>query len=187
MYSLVFSSSKYSFYMLLLLSLPVLIETKFILELWLKTVPDYTIIFIRLILLDILICSLSGSLQTMVQATGKMKKYQLVVSGILLLNLPVSYVLLRLGFAPQSTFITSIIISFIALIGRLIVLKIIENFPVRKFVYEVLFRIIVVFYCSGNYSFLFIVSNSLFNKTICFSFIVFCSISHHFCLFSGNY
>lgn len=145
MYSLVFNASKYSFYLLLLLSLPVLLETKFILELWLKTIPDFTIIFTRLILIEILIGSLSGSLQTMVQATGKVRKYQIVVSGILLLNLPISYVLLRLGFPPQSTFIVSILLSFVALIGRLLVLRILENFPVRSFVFGVLIRIISVF------------------------------------------
>ena len=149
MYSLVFSSSKYSFYLLLFLSLPVLIETKYILELWLKTVPDYTIIFTRLVLLDILICSLSGSLQTMVQATGKVKKYQLVVSGILLMNLPVSYILLRLGFLPQVTFIVSIFISFLALLGRLIVLKIIENFPVKSFLKDVIWKVIAVFFIAA--------------------------------------
>ena len=145
MYSLVFNSSKYSFYLLLLLSLPVLIETKFILDLWLKIVPEYTVIFTRLILLDLLVCSLSGSLQTMVQATGRIKKYQIVVSGILLLNLPVSYILLRLGFSPQSTFIVSIIVSIIALTGRLIVLKKTDGFPSRSFFYEVLLRSIAVF------------------------------------------
>jgi O-antigen/teichoic acid export membrane protein len=149
MYRLVFSASRYSFYLLLLLSMPVLIETKFILNLWLKTVPDYTIIFTRLALLDVLIYSLSGSLQTMVQATGKVKKYQLVVSGILLLNLPVSYFLLLSGFSPQSTFIVSIFISLIALIGRLVILKIIENFPVGSFFSAVLFRTIAVFFVAA--------------------------------------
>jgi O-antigen/teichoic acid export membrane protein len=149
MYSLVFSAAKYSFYLLLLLTLPVLLETEFILMLWLKTVPDYTIIFTQLILLDVLVCSLSGSLQTMVQATGKVKIYQLIVSGILLLNLPVSYILLHLGLAPQSTFVVSIVISFIALLARLAVLKNTENFPVRIFFSTVLFRVALVFFIAA--------------------------------------
>lgn len=144
MYSLVFSSSKYSFYLLLFLSLPVLIETKFIFELWLKEVPAYAIIFTRLILLDMLIGTLSGSLQTLVQATGNIRRYQVIVSGILLMNLPFSYLLLKLGYAPQITFIVSIIFSFMALLARLIVLKRLISFPIRDFFTVVLFRVFIV-------------------------------------------
>ena len=144
MYSLIFSTSKYSFYLLLILSLPVLIETEFILRIWLKNVPDYTVIFTRLVLLDILICSLSGSLQIMAQATGKVKIYQLVISGILLLNLPFSFFLLKFGYAPQVTFVVSIIFSFIALLARLIVLKTIASFPVNDFIKAVLLPVVIV-------------------------------------------
>ena len=85
----------------------------------------------------------------MVQATGKVKKYQIVVSGILLLNLPVSYILLKLGFSPQSTFVVSILVSFLALIGRLIILKFLENFPVIRFLRIVIWKIIVVFFIAA--------------------------------------
>ena len=145
MYSLIFNASKYSFYFLLLLSLPVMVETEFLLRLWLNNVPDYTITFTRLVLFDVLICSLSGSLQTMAQATGKVKTYQLVISGILLLNLPFSYLLLKLGFAPQATFVVSIVSSLAALLARLIVLKIIASFPVKDFITIVLLPVGIVF------------------------------------------
>lgn len=146
MYSLIFSASKYSFYLLFLLSLPILLETDMLLSIWLKNVPQYTTIFTRLILLDVLICSLSGSLQTVVQATGNIKKYQIVVSGILLLNLPISYILLKLGFPPQVTFLISIIASIFALIARLIILKIILSFPIKRFMIKVIFKTISVFF-----------------------------------------
>jgi O-antigen/teichoic acid export membrane protein len=149
MYSLIFRSSKYSFYLLLILSLPVLIQTEFILKIWLKIVPDYAIIFTKLILIDILIGSLSGPLQTMVQATGKIKKYQIIVSGILILNLPISYLLLSLGKTPQITFVVSIIITIIALLARLIILNIDENFPISNFIKTVLFKVIMVFIASA--------------------------------------
>ena len=146
MYSLIFSASKYSFYLLFVISLPVMLETDFILKLWLKTVPEYTTIFTRLVLIDVLICSLSGSLQAMAQASGKIKLYQVVVSGILLLNLPVSYILLKLGYAPQFTFIAAILASLAALFARLVVLKIMVSFPVRNFLNNVFYKVIVVFF-----------------------------------------
>jgi len=144
MHSLVFKASKFSFYFLLLLSLPLIIETKFILKLWLKMVPDYTVIFTRLVLIDILICSLSGSLQTLAQATGNIRKYQLVVSGILLMNLPLSYLLIKLGFAPQITFYISILCSFSALFARLIILNQIESFPAKDFILTILLKALIV-------------------------------------------
>lgn len=145
MYSLIFSASKYSFYLLFLLSLPILLETDLILSIWLKNVPEYTSIFTRLILIDVLICSLSGALQTIVQATGNIKRYQMVVSGILLLNLPISYVLLKIGFPPHITFIISIIASITALVARLVILKIILSFPVKHFIVNVINKVISVF------------------------------------------
>lgn len=145
MHSLIFSASKYSFYLLFILSLPLLLETEFILKLWLKTVPEYTTIFTLLVLIDILVCSLSGPLQTTAQASGNVKLYQIVVSGILLLNLPVSFILLKLGFAPQATFIVSIMASFVALFARLIILKMIMSFPVKNFITSVLYRVTAVF------------------------------------------
>jgi O-antigen/teichoic acid export membrane protein len=144
MYSLIFSASKYSFYLLFVLSLPVLLETEYILKLWLKTVPEYSVIFTRLVLIDVLICSLSGSLQTLVQASGNVKLYQLVVSGILLINLPLSFILLKTGFAPQATFVVSIIASIGALFARLTVLKRIVSFPVTKFINSVFYRVLLV-------------------------------------------
>ena len=143
-YNLVFSAAKFSFYLLLLLSMPIIIETKVILYSWLKIVPEYTIIFTKLVLVDVLIGSISGSLQILVQATGNVKRYQIVVSGILLLNLPTSYLFLKLGYSPSATMVISIFYSCVALFMRLIVLKKIINFPVKEFINIVIVRIIMV-------------------------------------------
>jgi O-antigen/teichoic acid export membrane protein len=144
MYKMIFSSSKFSFYLLLLFIFPLFIETKLVLSIWLKNVPDYTISFTRLVLIDLLICSLSGPLQILAQATGKVRNYQLVVSTILLLNLPFSYILLKTGYPPQSTFVASIILSTAALFARLIVLKKLTAFPVGLFFNKVVLTVILV-------------------------------------------
>lgn len=143
-FGLVFSASKFSFYLLLLLSMPLLLETERILAWWLKIVPEYTVIFTRLVLIDILIGSVSGSIQTLMQATGNIKKYQILVSGILLLNLPTSYIFLKMGYSPDYTLFISVGYSFLALIARLAVLKELINFPVNDFISAVLLRIIPV-------------------------------------------
>ena len=143
-FSMVFSASKFSFYLLLLLSMPLLLETKLILGWWLKTVPEYTVIFTRLVLIDILIGTVSGSLQILAQATGKIRKYQVFVSGILLLNLPTSYLFLKFGFGPEATLLISVFYSCLALIVRLNILSTIIDFPVKDFLNQVVSKVTLV-------------------------------------------
>lgn len=144
MYRLIFASSKFSYYLLLLFIIPLFIEAKEILAFWLKYVPEYTVSFTRLVLIDVLVCSLSGPLQILAQATGRVRNYQLVVSIILLLNLPVSYLLLKMGHSPQSTFVVSIVLSTVALFARLVVLKTLTAFPVSVFLNKVVLTVLVV-------------------------------------------
>ncbi|MFV0507372.1 MAG: MATE family efflux transporter [Bacteroidales bacterium] len=144
MFRLVSQGAKLSYFMLLVLSTPIFLETEFILQLWLKQVPEYTVVFVRLILIGILIDSISGTLMTAVQAVGKIKVYQSVVGGLLILNLPVSYLALKLGREPESTLIVSISISLVALIFRLFFLKKLINFDLMLFAKNVLLRIVLV-------------------------------------------
>ena len=120
---LVYSSSKISSLLLLFVAIPAIIETPYILQLWLKTVPDYTVILTRLALVDVVICSIAGPLHTLFQATGEIKRYQIVISGLLLLNLPISYTLLKAGLDYQVTLIVSIILSSSALLVRLLLIE----------------------------------------------------------------
>jgi O-antigen/teichoic acid export membrane protein len=144
MHQLIFQGAKYSFYLLFILSLPILLETKIILNLWLKTVPDYTVIFTRLVIINILIDSVSGTLMTAANASGKIKLYQGVVGGLLLLNLPVSYLFLKRGFTPEVTLYVSITISMVALYARLKILRPLVNLSISEYLNAVVLRIIPV-------------------------------------------
>ena len=132
--SLVNRATKFSTYLLSVLCLPVILETDFFISLWLVDVPDYTIIFTRLILIMSIVDNLSSSIIILLLAVGKLKTYQLIVGGLQLLNFPVAYILLHLGFEPQSTIISVIIISLICLFARLILLKIYIDFPIADFI-----------------------------------------------------
>ena len=138
MMSLVFRSSKISFFLLFILSMPVLLETHFILTLWLKQIPEYVVIFTELIIIGALIDSLSYPLMTAAQATGDIKKYQSLVGGMLLLNLPVSYVFLKLKFPPQTTLYIAIVISFICLFLRLWMLREMIGLSMKDYTSKVL-------------------------------------------------
>ena len=122
MFSLVNKGARFSFYLLLFLSLPVIINADYILHLWLKQVPPYTIVFSQLALIAMLINSLSYPLITAQNATGNVRNYQIVVGGVELLNLPFSYLCLYFGMPPTSVVFVSIFVSVLALGARLIML-----------------------------------------------------------------
>lgn len=122
MMTLIFQGARLSFYMLLLLSLPVLINTHYILVIWLKIVPEHAVLFVRLILIFAMCESISNPLITAMLATGKIRNYQIVVGGLQLLNLPLSYLCLKTGFVPESILVVAIIISLACLFARLYML-----------------------------------------------------------------
>ena len=142
--SLIFKTSKYSYFLLFILSLPILLNTEYILKLWLKIVPEYTVQFCQLTIIYLLIESISGPLWMSVQATGKIKSYQIVISSLLLLNVPFSYILLKLNFIPYSVVLVSIGIGILALLIRIIFLRSLINLPIIQFLREVILIIFIV-------------------------------------------
>lgn len=140
MHNLVFRSSKFTFYLLLFFSLPVMIETKSILYLWLGIIPDYTVSFLRLMLCTGIIDSVAGSLMVSVVATGKVRLYQSVIGGILLLILPVSYIVLELGGNPVSVFWVHLCICLVAFIVRLFIIRPLIKLSLTVYVRKVIIR-----------------------------------------------
>lgn len=146
---LVFFSSKISFFLILFFSLPLILNADVILGLWLKKVPEFTILFVNLGLLNIMIGSISGPLQILAQATGNVKKYQIIVSSILLMDLPICYLLLWFEFNIESILWATVIISIIVLFARLYILKFLVLFPVSEFINKVLIPVSKVFLLSS--------------------------------------
>lgn len=147
MHSLVRKSSKMSFCLLFFLALPVILNTDYLLGIWLKDVPEHASLFIQLFLILTLSESLSNPMITAMLATGKIRNYQLSVGGLILLNLPISYICLRMGAIPEVTVIVAIVISQICLFVRLVMLNRSIGFPMMKFVSEVylnvLFKVVI--------------------------------------------
>lgn len=123
MMTLIYQGARLSFYMLLLLSLPILVNTHYILVIWLKIVPEHSVLFVQLILIFAMSESISNPLITAMLATGKIRNYQIVVGGLQMMNLPISYICLRLGCMPESGLIVAIIISQCCLATRLYMLR----------------------------------------------------------------
>ncbi len=142
--SLVLKGSRLSYYLLFAIALPLCIEAKYVLHLWLGNVPEYTLLFVRLIFIYVLIESISYTMVTLMLATGDIKKYQIIVGGCQMLNLPVAYILLKLGFPPESTIVGTIAISSLCLCLRLYMLRQMVGFPIKRFIGEVLSRVVLV-------------------------------------------
>ena len=143
-YSLVERGARFSFFILLTIALPLFLETDFVLALWLKDYPIHTVNFVRLILVLSMVDMLSNTLITLQLATGNIKTYQIVVGGILLLNLPLSYLCLWIELPPESTLIIAITLSAVAMIARLMLLKRMTGISVRNYFKNVLFRVFIV-------------------------------------------
>jgi O-antigen/teichoic acid export membrane protein len=155
MNDLVFYGSRMSFFLLLLFIIPICMETEYILSIWLKQVPEYAVLFTQLILISSLIDILSSPINTVVLATNKISTYHCVGGAISLLNIPLSYLFLRLGYEPYITMIISCILSFIALFARLFVLRRILPFSVGNFFKKVIARTAIVTLCTIMILFLF--------------------------------
>ena len=142
MHSLMFRSARFSFLLLFFLSLPVLMETNFILTLWLKTVPDDAVVFTQIMICISLIYTTANPCVIANQATGKVKIYQMVVGGILLLILPISYIVLKLGAPAYSVFIVHFCIESVAQFSRMYMLRNLIHLPLWQYMKNIYIPII---------------------------------------------
>lgn len=133
LYKLVMRSSLLSMYLISLVIFPLIAGAEFVLGLWLKEVPPYTIIFVQLVLLNGLIDSVDAPLSATALSTGRIRKYEIAVSSVILANIPISYLALKLGCNPEITMVISIILSCLDVFVRTLMLKGMMNFPMKKY------------------------------------------------------
>lgn len=131
---LVAYTSKYTCFLMLIPSLPIMLETEYLLKLWIGDVPPYTIVFSKLMVLSALVDSLGGGIPAIIQATGKIKYFQIVLSIITLMSLPIAYLLFQAGYPPSYLLIAFLSTSALNVIVRQLLLKKIINFDVKYFI-----------------------------------------------------
>lgn len=141
---LILSTSKYSYLLLFILALPIYICCPEVLCVWLTEVPDFAVSFCRLMLIFALLDALQGPLWYSVQATGKIKTYQILMSFMILSNLPIAYVCLKMGYSPNSVLVVRCIINLATLFVRMWYLNRLYKFPVMEFVNGVILRIVPI-------------------------------------------
>lgn len=142
MHKLVCRSAKFSAFLMMFFAVPIILETNTILTIWLKTVPDYAVIFLQWIIISSFMDTvLANSLVTSMFATGKIKRYQIIVTTIGCLVFPLSWIAFKLGFEPQVGYILYFIIYTILLFVRLYLLKDMVKIPVMMYIREVLYKL----------------------------------------------
>lgn len=117
--NLVLNTSRYSLFLILFISLPFLIYTKFLLELWLdNNLPEHVEYFCQIIIIITIIESASSPFWMSAHALGNIKRYQLIISSIFIINLPITYILLKLNVPITISFLTSLFVAILLLLFR---------------------------------------------------------------------
>ena len=146
---LIFQTSKISFYLLFFLALPLYINAEFVLKLWLKNVPEYTVIFVKLILLGSLLDAISSPFVTSVEATGDIRKFQIINSIFSFSNLPFSLLFLWLGFSPAWVLIIKLSLGIFFNAWLIFFIKGKISLPIRNLFSEVIIPIIIIAFFSS--------------------------------------
>lgn len=153
-HDLVLRSSRLAFFLLTAIIVPLVTETEFILQIWLKSVPSHTMAFMRIILICSLIDSFSTPLIHLMLATGDIKRYQIVVGLWNLLNFPTAWVVLFFTHVPEFAQLTIIIFAVGALFLRLIMLRTMTNFPVGRFLASTVLRCLSILFICASVSYI---------------------------------
>ena len=112
-YSLIYASAKFSCLLLIILSIPILVETEHVLKLWLKIVPANTVTFVRIVLVTAIFDSTANAVAVSAQATGRIKYYQIACGTTLLMILPISYVFLKKGFDAKTVLVVHLMVTML--------------------------------------------------------------------------
>lgn len=141
---LIIRTSKYSYYLLFIISLPVFICCKECLDWWLVEVPPHSVQFCRLMILFLLLDALQGPLWVSVQATGNIRNYQLIMSIMILSNIPLSFIALNIWNFPEIVLLIKVIVNVCILVFRLFYLNNLYGFPILRYLKEVIFYVLIV-------------------------------------------
>lgn len=143
-FQLICESSRLSFFIMFVMAFPLMVNLDYVLTLWLGEYPAHTVGICNMIIIGALIECLSGPLWVTIFATGNIKIYQIVISSILLLNIPISYIGGCLGMSSEAMFATRDIIYVVAFLTRLVFLKRMIGMDVRGFLGKVVLPILKV-------------------------------------------
>lgn len=141
---LVCRTSRYSFFLLFLILYPLYFNVDFILHLWLGMVPEYSGVFVKVLLLSIIINSINLPFYNTLEAYGKISCYQITAILTMPLMLAYAYIMLQCGLSPIWIMSSHAIISLCMLITSLVLICKIKLIPFSVVLVRVFLPIIKV-------------------------------------------
>lgn len=145
MFSLVCRGAKFTCLMLMMFALPLILETETILKLWLVSVPDYTVLFVRLVLIATMFNIVGNTGYTACQATGNIKWYSIIISSVGSLSFFITWILFELGAPVESMYLVFMTVYIVVDLVRLFLMRRLMCFPIMQFIKEVAIPVILVF------------------------------------------
>ena len=150
MQNLVINAAKFAFLLMSLACFPLILESQFVLHLWLGQTPNYAVVFCQLSLIYALISVIYTPIMFSNYATGKIKNFSMINAIVFVLVIPVSYFLLKQGYSPTVPFVINIILLIIVIvIGLFIVKKLIPTFSISDFYKKTIFVCFMIFILSS--------------------------------------
>ena len=171
MWSLSERGTRIMYFLFLFLSAPILLETDFILNIWLTIVPEYTSIFTKLIIINALINTLLHTIAAINNATGNIRNYYCIGYITSILTLLLSYLLCKAGYKPQYVFVVPLLLFPLCMTTLCMVMKKQMNFSIKYFARKALFPILLVTLISF---FPFIIVNNFYDKSFYYSLLIIC-------------
>lgn len=143
MHKLMFRSAKFSYFLMLLFAIPLFYEASYLLKLWLGNVPEHSVGFMRIGLFVSMIMAVRNPLTTAAMANGKLRNYQFIVNGIILMVCPILYIIYKFGAIPESSFIVLLFIMILATLASAYMLRDMVFLNFKDFIKKVMTPIIL--------------------------------------------
>lgn len=141
---LVIVASKFSFYLMAIPMLPILLETDFILNVWLTEVPEFTSIFVKAMLIKSIVGTSQYGIAHLINASGNIKLFKILSSGIALMALPLAFIACRIGYPPYYISYIYLLSSVLIFIMNQILLKTLINYDTVEFLIKSTLKIVLV-------------------------------------------
>ena len=154
MYNLLYNGCKMTFFLLWVFALPLILNMQVVLSLWLKNVPEWTVLFTQLALVEVLVSSLGQPVATAARAPGKMKTYELSLGSLQLIIFVFSWILFKAGYQAWISFVIAIGVNLVMMVLRLVLVHGLVGLPLRQFVVKTVIPLILMVAVSFSFAFM---------------------------------
>lgn len=175
---LVFNITQYTLFLLAIFAVPVFMEIDYVLKLWLTEVPQYTSEFIKITIISSLLVNSYIMIDKAIIASGHIKQMALIGNTIPVIQLPLVYIFLKLGYSPVVTYIITLVPQFLGMFANLWISKHYINFPSGRFFFQIMVKnsLFIIIACIIPYIVREMMPDGLLRFLVVCSLSVFCTI-----------